>query len=112
MKTQSAKAKGRLLQQWVRDLILSLSSTLEEDDVRSTSMGAGGEDVLLSPSARRQFPVSIECKSKAAFAGYTLYDQAVANAPEGAEPVLVVKANRRKPLVVVDAEYFFREIKR
>lgn len=112
MKTASAKAKGRELQQWVRDLLLSLSSSLHKDDVRSTSMGAGGEDVLLSPAARSLFPVSIECKNLARFAGYTLYDQAVSNCPEGNEPIVVVKANRRTPLVLVDAAYFFNQMQR
>lgn len=64
MKTQSCKAKGRKLQQRVRDLILENFEDLEQDDVRSTSMGAGGEDVLLSPKARKYFPFSIECKNQ------------------------------------------------
>jgi len=55
IKTQSAKAKGRKLQQWVRNVILELIHTLEPDDVKSTSMGAGGEDVQLSPAAREQY---------------------------------------------------------
>ena len=63
MKTQSAKAKGRKLQQWVRDLILETWNELEPDDVRSTSMGAGGEDLQLSPAARRKFGYSVECKN-------------------------------------------------
>lgn len=67
MKPSSAKAKGRKLQQQVRDLILETFSDLEPDDVRSTSMGAGGEDVLLSPLARRKFPFSVECKNQQAF---------------------------------------------
>ncbi len=112
MKAASAKAKGRKLQQWTRDLLLRLASHLETDDVRSTSMGAGGEDVLLSPAARRVFPVSIECKSRARFAVYNDYDQCVENAEEGHEPVVVIKANRRDPLVLVDAEYFFRKVMR
>ena len=46
MKTRSAKQKGRRLQQNVRDLLLeALSEYLEEDDIRSTSMGAPGEDL-------------------------------------------------------------------
>ena len=54
MKTRSAKQKGRRLQQNVRDLLLeALSEYLEEDDIRSTSMGAPGEDLLLSPLARK-----------------------------------------------------------
>ena len=62
MKAQSAKAKGRKLQQVVRDGVLKRFPSLEPDDVRSTSMGAGGEDVQLSPVARRLFPYQVECK--------------------------------------------------
>jgi len=103
------KQKGRLLQQWVRDTILKYSPSLEKDDVKSTSMGAGGEDVQLSPAARRQYPVSIECKSRANYAFYKDYDQAVCNAPDGTEPILVAKANHRRPVVVVDADWFFKQ---
>jgi hypothetical protein len=109
MKPQSAKAKGRLLQQKVRDLILKYSPSLEPDDVVSRSMGAGGEDVMLSPAARRQYPISIECKSRASWAFYKDYDQAVINAPEGMEPILVAKANHRDPVVIVDADWFFKQ---
>jgi len=108
MKPSSAKQKGRLLQQWTRDLILKCSPSLEKDDVKSTSMGAGGEDVQLSPAARKQYPISIECKSRASYAFYKDYDQAVVNAPKESEPVLICKANHRRPVVIVDAEWFFR----
>ena len=64
MKTSSCKQKGRKLQQKVRDIILESFDNLREDDVRSTSMGAGGEDVLLSPAARDVFPFSVECKNQ------------------------------------------------
>ena len=63
IKTSSAKNKGRKLQQWTRDRILELVPTLEPDDVKSTSMGAGGEDVQLSPAARKSVPLTIECKT-------------------------------------------------
>jgi len=109
MKPSSAKNKARLLQQWVRDTILKYSPSLEKDDVKSTSMGAPGEDVQLSPAARKQYPVSIECKSRASYAFYKDYDQAVVNAPKESEPVLVAKANHRKPVVIVDAEWFFKQ---
>ena len=59
MKSRSAKNKGKRLQNQVRDLILEKFQQLEEDDVRSTTMGDSGEDVLLSPFARRLFPFSI-----------------------------------------------------
>ena len=107
IKPSSAKAKGRRHQQWVRDKILELFPKLEPDDVRSTSMGAGGEDVQLSPAARKLFPYSIECKAYKNFAVYKLMDQATENCPQNAEPLVVLKADRKKPLVVVDAEHFF-----
>lgn len=108
MKTQSAKAKGRKLQQWVRNVILELVSSLEEGDVKSTSMGANGEDVQLSPAARKRMPISIECKARKSIAVYSYYAQAQENCPENIEPVVVVKADRKKPLALVDAEYFLR----
>lgn len=104
MKTSSAKAKGRNLQKYVRDKILNMFPVLTADDVRSTSMGAGGEDILLSSAGRKLLPISIECKSNARHAVYSLYAQATANAGTH-EGVLVVKQNNSKPLAVVDLDY-------
>ena len=64
MKTRSAKNKGKRLQNDVRDLILETFKQLEPDDVRSTTMGDSGEDILLSPAARKLFPFSVECKNQ------------------------------------------------
>ncbi len=105
IKTQSAKSKGRNLQKWMRDLILKTFPSLEQDDVKSTSMGAGGEDVQLSPAARKLFPYSIECKAHAAIAAYGFYEQAAKNSG-GYEPLVVMKVDRKKPLVLLDAEVF------
>ena len=111
MKPQSAKAKGRNLQKWVRDLLLENFPTLEPDDVRSTSMGCGGEDLQLSPAARRLFGYSVECKNVERLNVYDAYEQASANS--GAhEPLLIMKKNRKKPLVVMDAEHFVDLIKK
>lgn len=109
IKTSSAKAKGRRHQQWVRDCILALfPRSLQPDDVRSTSMGCGGEDIQLSPAARRLFPYSIECKAFKSFAIYKVMEQAAENCPKGAEPVAIIKGDRQKPLAVMDAEHFFK----
>lgn len=106
MKPSSAKNKGRLLQQWVRSLLLELADHLEPDDISSRSMGAGGEDVMFSPAARRVYPVSIECKNVERINVWDAYQQATANAGEWM-PVLVIKKNRKAPLAVVDAKSFF-----
>lgn len=108
---QSAKAKARRLQQWTRDEVLKNSKDLDLSDVRSTSMGAGGEDIQLSSAARKQWPMSFECKAKKAFAFYKDYEQATTNCPEGSEPVLVCKGDRKKPMAIVDAEWFFKEFR-
>lgn len=90
---------------------MSSNPELEEGDVTSTGMGQSGEDVCLSPAARRLIPLSIECKSLARFVGYTYYSQATSNSG-ASEPVVVVKANAKRPLVVVDAEYFFNLVRK
>lgn len=105
MKTQSAKAKGRKLQQWTRDRILDVYCHLEADDVRSTSMGASGSDVQLSPLARKSFDYDVECKNLARVGVYRYIDQC--NNRGDAQPLVIVKENRRSPLAVVDAEHFF-----
>ncbi len=106
MKTASGKAKGRKLQQIVRDKILEAFPTLEPDDAKSCSMGASGEDVQLSPAARRLFSYSVECKARASISVYAWYQQAKTNAPKGMEPLLVIKQNYGKPLVVVDLDHY------
>jgi len=105
MKIQSAKNKGRMLQNHVRQRILETFSTLHPDDVRSTSMGKGGEDVQLSYAARLLFPYTVECKSRKAIAIYKDYDQASGHNPAW-EPLLVIKQNGRAPLAVVQLDHF------
>lgn len=105
VKTHSAKSKGRKLQQWARDLVLQTLPHLEEDDVRSTPMGVSGSDLQLSPLARKSFAYDVECKNLARVGVYRFIDQC--NNRGDVEPLVIVKENRRKPLVVVDAEHFF-----
>jgi len=108
MTPQSCKAKGRVLQKMVRDLILMMFPGLEPDDVKSTSMGASGEDVQLSPAARKILPYQIECKNKAKHAIYTHYEQAKTHGKY--EPLLIVKQDRKEPLAVVSLEHFIKLI--
>ena len=58
MKPQSAKAKGRRLQQWVREQLIE-ELKVHPEDVESRSMGAGGEDLIMARAAREKFPYSI-----------------------------------------------------
>lgn len=103
IKVTSAKAKGRKLQQWLRDQILSRWSSLTDDDVRVTPSGANGEDVQLSSAARTLLNVQLECKARASIAVYDWYEQAKTHGTH--QPVLVIKGDYKKPLAVVDAEW-------
>lgn len=111
MKTQSAKAKGRKLQQIVRDKILQKYPQLTSRDVRSTSMGAAGVDILLSERAYSNFPFDVECKSRARMAVYDLYNDAVDNNTHVGYPLLVIKQNNSEPLVVLSLDHFMEILK-
>lgn len=106
MKPASAKAKGAFLQKWVRDKILEYFPDLKEDDVRSTSSGAPGEDIQLSAAARKLFPFQIECKNLAKIAVYKYYEQCKSHG--GNTPIVVIKQNREDPLVIINAIDFFK----
>ena len=110
MKTQSAKAKGRKLQQWVRDQIIE-QLEVHPEDIESRSMGAGGEDLIMARAARQKFPFSVECKNVEKLNVWEAYEQAKSNCNDYA-PLVVMKKNQKKPLVVIDADYFISLVKR
>ena len=105
MKNQSAKSKGRRLQQWVCAKLLEYLD-LGERDVKSTSMGASGADVILSEKAFKLFPYDVECKNVEKVNVWAAYEQASVRA--SGEPLVIIKRNRQKPLALVDAEYFVK----
>jgi hypothetical protein len=102
----SKKQRGRRLQQWVVGRLISLLK-VHEEDVESRSMGAGGEDIIMARAARKKFPYSIECKNVEKLNVWSAYDQAKENCGKY-EPLVVIKRNKRKPLAVVDADYFIK----
>lgn len=110
MKVQSAKAKGRRLQQWVRDQLIE-QLDVHPEDIESRSMGAGGEDLIMARSAREKFPLSIECKNQEKLNIWDAYEQSNANAKDY-EPIVVIKKNGKEPLIVVNAKYFIQLYKK
>ena len=104
MKTRSAKNKGKRLQNDVRDLILETFKELEPDDVRSTTMGDSGEDILLSPAARKLFPFAVECKNQERLNIWDSLSQAEWNAGTHI-PILVCKRHRSKTYVAMNIDY-------
>ena len=108
MLTSAAKNKGRKLQQLVRDTVLKYLPELTENDVRSTSMGAPGEDILLSEKALQVFPFSVECKARKELAIEPWFKQTKDNCKPGLTPLLIVKANYHTPKVIMDLDDFMR----
>ena len=104
MKTSSPKAKGRNLQKWVRQKLIEMLD-VHPEDIESRSMGAGGEDLIMARAARKKFQHSIDGKNVARLNVWDAYEQACENSGDY-EPIVVMKKNRKKPLIVVDAEYF------
>ena len=104
---RSRKAKGRRLQNWVRDTLLSIFKTLDGNDIMCAIMGETGEDIKLSNPAKKLIPYSFECKNKEGFKGiYDIIAQAQSNSRATDTPVAVIKMNNHQPLVVVDASHF------
>ena len=101
MKPRSAKNKGKRLQNKIRDLILEKFDSLEPDDVRSITMGDSGEDILLSPAARRLFPFSVECKNQEKLNIWGALEQAEENSGNHT-PLVIFKRNRTKTYAVLE----------
>lgn len=108
MKTKSAKAKGRRLQDWVRQKLIEYLVDLDEnleDNISTAVMGAAGADVKFTPQTQHLFPYSIECKNQEKYSSvYNAIDQASNHSRF--PPIVFLKMNKRKPLVVIDAEDF------
>ena len=111
MKTSSGKAKGRRLQNKIRDLLLEhFSDKLEPDDVKVAIMGESGEDIKLSPAARKLIPYSFECKNQEKLSIWSALEQAAENSGDY-PPVLIFKRNRSKTYVTIELEEFLKFIK-
>ena len=110
MKTRSAKSKGRRLQNQVKELLLEAFTELEPDDIRTAIMGETGEDIKLSPAARREIPFSFECKNQEKINIWSSLEQAEENSGDS-KPVLIFKRNRSKTYVVLEIEDFIDLIK-
>ena len=109
MKTSSAKAKGRRLQQKFMQLLIE-NLEIDPEDIESRSMGSRGEDLIMSKAARNKFPFSVECKNQEKLNIWSAWEQA--NNNKGIyEPLVVIKKNGTAPLVVLDAQVFLDYVK-
>ena len=98
---KSSKAKGRRLQNMVRDKLRVAFSSLEEDDIKSQTMGMTGEDIVLSPAARKLIPYSIECKNVERLNVWQCLKQAESNVQDKCDPALIIKRNQTNPYIIL-----------
>ena len=110
MRVQSAKQKGRRLQQYVRDKIYEYFPSLRSGDVRSTPMGVSGSDIMLSPAARDVFNFDVECKNVEKLNVWKAIEQAESNRDNefNSEPIVIISRNKAKKYVVVELDYFMK----
>ena len=107
--TQSAKAKGRGLQQWTCERISKLLDMPWGPDecIASREGSQIGTDVRLVGPAKTEFPYSVECKFQESWAVHSWIDQARSNLMEGTDWIVVAKRSYRDPVVIMDADHFF-----
>ena len=101
-----SKAKGRKLQNLLRDKLRIAFPSLEEDDIKSQTMGMPGEDIVLSPAARKKIPYSFECKNVERLSFWATVEQCESNCKESISPAIVVKKNRKDPMVAIPLDVF------
>lgn len=99
MKSRSGKQKGRRAVAELRASILAAFPVLEEDDITLVPTSVGGEDLKLSPKARKLFPFSVEVKNQEKLNVWEAIKQAEANA-DGKHPAAVAFRRNRHPLWV------------
>lgn len=113
IKASSAKQKGRKLQQWVCRRISQITgyswgSSGEDQPIESRPMGQSGADIRMESKVLEQFPYSVECKRVERWDVHNWIDQAQKNRMKGTSWLIIAKRNRRRPVVMMDAETFFR----
>lgn len=107
---KSAKARARVLQNWVADQISKITEIpVEKDgDVEPRQMGQSGVDVILRGRAQELFPFSIECKNAERWDVHGAIKQAKSNQKEWTNWICFFKRNYEDPIVILDAETFFK----
>ena len=109
---KSSKAKGRRLQNYVRETLRQIFieqwtklPRLEDDDIKSQTMGMTGEDIVLSPAAKKIIPYSFESKNVEKLNIWNALEQAETNC-EGLTPLLIFKRNKSKIYVSLELTDF------
>lgn len=103
------KMKGKKGQNDVRDILLEAFPELEMDDIISNPMGNPGEDLMLSPKARKVIPWCIEVKRKKKIAASAFLEQAAQHGEH--TPVAIYRQDHQKKWhAIVELDYLLELI--
>ena len=107
---KSRKARARKLQNWIAQQISDLLGiTWGKDElIAPREMGQAGVDIRLIGEAKEKFNFAIEAKNAESWVLPSAIKQARENQGDFANWMVVLKKNNMKPIVVLDAEEFFR----
>jgi len=104
---KASKAKGRRLQNYVRDMLREVYiNSLEHDDIKSQTMGMTGEDIVRSPAAKKRCAFSFECKNVERLQIWRAIEQCEGNMPDNNSPAIVFKKNGKQPYVAIPFTVF------
>ena len=104
--SRSAKAKGRLGQQDIRDSLLQKFPEFEKDDIKSCIMGDSGADIQFSPAARKRLPLAREVKRRKNELKTVYGDIEQAVKHSSGEPVDFYRSDHRPWVVMIGLEHY------
>jgi hypothetical protein len=109
MKTSSCKAKGRRLQDHIRDSLRKIATEfgLDPTDIKSTIMGISGPDIVFSSAAAKIFNLNVEAKNVEKLSVMSVfYRHYEKYAAQPTLKILVHKQNHTQPLITLRFEDF------
>lgn len=97
----------------IRDKLLQAFPQLEPDDIKSTTMGESGEDLQLSPAARKLIPLTIEVKRRKndLVTVYKWLDQSKLHIKGSAQPVVFYRGDRREWIAILPLDDYINLLK-
>jgi hypothetical protein len=109
MRTASCKAKGRRLQDHIRDSLRKIAAEFGLDplDIKSIIMGCAGPDITFSPAAAKVFNLNVEAKNVEKLSVVSVFLKHFGKyAAQPTLKVLIHKQNRTEPLITLRFEDF------
>lgn len=110
MKTSSRKAKGRRLQDKVRQMLIDYLD-ISPDNIRTAIMGEKGRDITIYGKDKELFNFAIECKNQERLNIWDAIKQADDNAGDDV-PIVIIKRNRSKIYAVLEFEELLKIIRK